>query len=238
MKSDPIHLWIVDTGALKLDGELERLLALLPRAEREKTLRFIHREDRLRRAAGRLMIRALAAREMGYADVPVRLAEFGKPYFAREYAPCFNLSHSGRLVVLAWGDASVGVDVEKHAPVDWREISRAFSEAERALLNASANSLDCFYRLWTIREAFSKEEGVGLSIFENHAVAIDDERGKIRFGDRELCFRCWKYPEYTVSVCAERLKDVRVERLTETDWKCVLAENGYRNGQDEEMNGL
>lgn len=211
-----MELWIADLRALGLDASLEQMLASLSAEAREKALRFVRREDRLRFATGRMMIRALAAKELGRSDAPLRFGAYGKPRFAMEGAPCFNLSHAGRLVVLAWAEFPVGVDVEERRPLDWRELAFPFSDAERAMLEASDCPLECFYRLWTVREAFAKEEGIGLSLFDRGAIEYGLET--IRFQGKTLQYRTWEFPEYTLSLCAERLENVQPRWLTREEW--------------------
>lgn len=217
------ELWIADTEQLALDSQLERMLALLTGPEREKALRFRKREDRVRCAVGRLMIHALAAERMGRADAPLRVSEYGKPSFAWENAVQFSLSHAGRLVVLAWGDLPLGVDVEENRPLAWRELATVFGAEEQRLLEADEAPLELFYRIWTVREAFSKEEGIGLPIFEGGGIAMDYDGETIRYQGRTLRFRTWALPGYTLSLCAARLGEVRLHRLSSGDWSRVLS---------------
>ena len=81
-----MEIWIADTKLLELDRQLEGMLAQLPVAERERALRFRKREDRLRCATGRLLIRALAAERLGRADIPLR---FHLVRTSRRYQPIF-----------------------------------------------------------------------------------------------------------------------------------------------------
>lgn len=211
-----VEVWIADTRALDLDRRLEQMLAGLPIDAREKALRFVRREDRLRCAVGRMMIRALAEKELGNPDAPLRIGAYGKPFFAGEGAPQFNLSHAGRLVVLATGEIPVGVDVEERREMDWREIAFTFSEAERAIIESAKDPLLCFYRLWTVREAFSKEAGIGLSIFEQGAMEYGRET--IRFRGETWQYRTWEFPDYTLSLCAKQLEGVQLRWLSPTSF--------------------
>lgn len=220
------ELWIADTERLALDSQLERMLPLLTAAETEKVLRFRRREDRLRCAVGRLLIRALAAEQLGRADAPLQLSEYGKPSFMGENAVHFNLSHAGDLVVLAYGNLPLGVDVEKRRAIAWRELASSFSAEEQALLEADEDPLGLFYRFWTVREAFSKEEGLGLPIFESGDMVMDYGSGTVCYHDRTLRFRTWELSGYTLSVCASRLDAIRLCRLSSEGWNRVLTCNG------------
>ena len=71
-------------------------------------------------------------------------------------------------------DFPVGIDAEKRVPIEWRDIAGSFSPTEREMLDNADDPLRCFYRIWTIREAFAKEEGTGLSLYENSLPDIDN----------------------------------------------------------------
>jgi phosphopantetheinyl transferase len=72
-------IWIADVQALGL--QLDELLQALPLEDREKALRYRRAEDQLRCAAGRTMIRALAA-EAGMPKAQLVFSAYGKPAFA------------------------------------------------------------------------------------------------------------------------------------------------------------
>ena len=78
----------------------------------------------------------------------------------------FNLSHSGGFVLIAAGDAPVGVDVEMMRELDWHGLAAiSFHPAERAALvgHDAEAARAAFFQLWANKEAFLKATGVGLS---------------------------------------------------------------------------
>ena len=81
----------------------------------------------------------------------------------------FNLSHSGGVVACVLGDArQIGVDVERldRPAIDPRVIRRYCSEQEQASLNAMPETLrhERFLELWTLKEAYVKARGTGLTL--------------------------------------------------------------------------
>jgi len=111
-----------------------------------------------------------------YAEVPPRQWAFridtgGKPSLvADEGAPLlsFNLSHTPGLVACAIaGGADVGIDVESvDRIVDDRVARRFFSARENAALRRCASDAlraRRFFALWTLKEAYVKAIGQGLS---------------------------------------------------------------------------
>ncbi len=192
-------IWIADIQALGL--KLDELLQALPPEDREKVLRYRRTEDQVRCAAGRTMIRALAA-EAGMPKAQLVFSAYGKPAFAGG-KPQFNLSHSGSWVVLAAGKAPLGIDVEKREGFDWESVSCFFNEREREMIRADWEPLRCFYRLWTAKEAFAKKEGRGLSLFEEEKIEMDFAQGRMAYQGKTLSLQTWEMPEYTVSFCGE-----------------------------------
>ncbi len=206
-------IWIADIQALGL--QLDELLQALPPEDREKALRYRRAEDQLRCAAGRTMIRALAA-EAGMPKAQLMFSAYGKPAFA-DGKPQFNLSHSGSWVALAAGDAPLGIDVEKREIFDRESVSCFFNERERELIRAAREPLCCFYRLWTAKEAFAKKEGRGLSMFEEETIEMDCAQGKIAYQGKILSLQTWETPAYTVSFCGEEAAQ-EPHRITAEEW--------------------
>lgn len=96
-----------------------------------------------------------------------RFGENGKPYF-RELPFYFSLSHSGDYVFCALSTEEIGADIQQHGKQSGREnrrhlADRFFSEEEKRALEASGESEELFYRLWTRKEAYGKLTGEGVA---------------------------------------------------------------------------
>lgn len=100
--------------------------------------------------------------------------ENGKPYFKNSEI-AFSLSHSGNISVAAIFDnecGNIGIDVEKitNRPDISRLAKRFFTFNELDQLKRSAFSPDCFFDIWTKKEAQAKISGIGLAkILNNNA---------------------------------------------------------------------
>lgn len=93
----------------------------------------------------------------------------------------FNLSHTRGLTALAISrDGAVGVDVERRDRTnDLERLARVkFAEAERAWLAHASDEAawrDRFFRVWTLKEAYLKARGVGITVpLADFAVRADD----------------------------------------------------------------
>lgn len=106
-------------------------------------------------------------------DWQFRRNEFGKPELVADIAGAeqlrFNLSNTNGLVLCAVsGGADLGVDVEFHANSQGllEVADHYFSELELAGLQglSEAEQEQAFFRYWTLKEAYIKAKGEGLSI--------------------------------------------------------------------------
>ena len=84
---------------------------------------------------------------------------------------CFNLTHSGNWIAAAFSFcAEVGIDLEdyhaKKTPSKESFLHRVFHPKELALLEkgSTQEQQDLFFRLWTMKEAFLKGTGDGLTV--------------------------------------------------------------------------
>lgn len=150
---------------------LAELEAALTAPERSRAERIRHPEVRRRRVAARGLLRHLLARETGLApaDVPLETTPLGKPFLTG--GPSFNLSHSGRRLLIALApDGRLGVDVEQVRPMAELEglARRIFLREEaRAILNLPDEPprtlrTRAFFRTWVCKEAFVKGVGAGV----------------------------------------------------------------------------
>lgn len=87
----------------------------------------------------------------------------GKPYL-RNSNIYFNISHSKDLVAIIIDNKECGIDIEY---IDYdRKIDKlllkVLSPEEQKECNKSIDKYEYFYRIWTIKEAYSKYIGTGI----------------------------------------------------------------------------
>lgn len=90
----------------------------------------------------------------------IAVTEFGKPFLADYMDLNFNLSHSEKYSVCAISDNLVGVDIEKIEPFGEDNLIRL---SKRILKNTICTSNIEFLKYWTVKEAFLKAIGIGIS---------------------------------------------------------------------------
>jgi len=162
-----VEIWEAE---LDLTGdELQTLRRLLSPSERDHASRFHFERDRRRFTAARGRLRQLLGR---YRDAPpdavvIEARTSGKPFTRGEPPLEFNLAHSDNRVVFAFAHWPVGVDVERIRPlpdlltIAARFFARGEYEAMQRLTGVPLE--DTFFRCWTLKEAYVKATGDGLS---------------------------------------------------------------------------
>jgi 4'-phosphopantetheinyl transferase len=194
-----LDLWHIDLDGAAHAPEAERKWrALLSPDERERADRFRFDQDRQRFSATRALLRILLAAYLDTSPEQMLFAysEKEKPRLAgsqENSGLAFNVSHSGSAALLGFSLRSqLGVDVEKiRSDFDTDAIAkRFFSPAEQEQLSrvpVEQRHRD-FFRCWTLKEAFIKALGEGLSHpLHQFDVSLDASTGlgtPVRLGTR------------------------------------------------------
>ena len=226
-----VDVWLAhyaEIGDTDLLGAMRQLLSV---AEQAQEARFVRADDRQRYLVTRAMVRSVLSR---YASVApgdwlfVHNAH-GRPRIAEAVRDSidirvqvngldFNISHTRGMIVMAVSrDRTVGIDVENtRRQRDGLDIAtQYFSPSEAADLAAldAAQRQDRFTQYWTLKEAYSKARGLGLSLpldqFSFDFIGAD----RVRFstapslGDAAASWRFWQLRpsnEHILALCAQQ----------------------------------
>lgn len=126
---------------------------------------FSRQEDQYRCAFAGHLINLLYRQHRPGQPLPgLTEGPHGKPTFVTADAPAFNISHSGNWVVGIAGQGPLGIDVEEIRP-ESEVLDSVLSPVELGDIRALPVSQrsKCFLRLWTLKEARLKAQGIGLS---------------------------------------------------------------------------
>ena len=166
-----VAVWWMPTDQVG-SADCHRWLAILNQEERERADRFRFEWDRRDFIAAHALLRHMLAFHLGQPAAAWQFATsgFGKPTIAESLRVPdidFNLSHGRDLVAAAVSlHAAVGVDAEKIDPAkaDFDVAQRYFAPAEIEILRRtpSTEQAVCFFRLWTLKEAYLKATGAGF----------------------------------------------------------------------------
>lgn len=190
---DAIHVWHVRPDEARDPALLARYRALLSEEEAQRGNRFHFERDQHRHLVTRALVRSSLSRYAPVAprDWTFRENKYGRPEIAGPADPAlhFNVSHTDGLIVCAVGLApGLGVDVE-NVGRKGRTIElarRFFSPVEIAALERQPENARRarFFDYWTLKEAYIKARGMGLSIpLREFSLHIEEDHGiRISFG--------------------------------------------------------
>ena len=196
-----VNLYIVDIN-LGINHK-KFLLENISDEQKEKYLSFAHEADQIRSLISSYLMNQLS-KEM------VSKNKHGKPFF--ENGPFFNISHSGKYVVMAVSTAEVGVDIEENRVRDLSSITRIFNEAEAKV----AKEHQDFYYLWCAKESLIKCMGESIgSIKEVPSLPLN---GLKTFKGKDYQCKAFIYDNHIVSITREgnsdyQVKTTKIERL-------------------------
>jgi len=215
-----LDVWLCYDEELS-EAELVNCQAILSREERAKGSRFVFEADRHRYFVARAMTRQLIGGYLGIdpSICAFELNEYGKPFVheAQQVSPpiSFNVSHTSGLIVIAvTRRLAVGIDVENVSkqPAPLEIASQYFAPSEVAQLQSSTHLEKGlrFFEFWTLKEAYIKARGMGLSIpLQSFSFAIDEDGKQLRFSppadDRvQWAFRQFKPThDHVIAVCVD-----------------------------------
>lgn len=169
-----IHVWFGRTTDWTFPEHSSRLSAVLSQSERDRAARFHFDRDREAFVLSHALLRHALSASMPRRPESWQFIEsnFGKPRIAPDQGNeplTFNLSHTPGLVAcaVAW-NLDIGIDVEnvERAVEEDQLAFRSFSQREQDYLHHSPPALkrQRFFEIWTLKEAYIKARGLGLSI--------------------------------------------------------------------------
>jgi 4'-phosphopantetheinyl transferase len=179
-----VHVYVTTVSEARAAGDLERYRDRLTGEERARHARMRPDPRGDEFVVGRALARHALARHTP-GDHVFTAGSHGRLSVAGGAAE-FNLSHAEGVVVCAVAEAEIGVDIEKvdearTEPGIWQHH---FAPVEVAALAALPEAARCerFFRYWTLKEAYIKARGLGLSIsLQDFWFLLDDPPVRIQF---------------------------------------------------------
>ena len=192
---------------LVLDVELafrhkKLLLEKANDSQKEKAFKFKNEIDQIRSLASSYLVNTLSKEPLLFNDM-------GKPFF--ENGPHFNISHSGRYIVMAVSDKEIGVDIEESVEKDMSSLVRIFNETEAKMLKEHAD----FYYLWCAKESLIK--CMGGSINKIKEIPSLPLNGIKTFKGHDYQCKAFVYEKHIVSITRESNEEfeVKIERINQ-----------------------
>ncbi len=133
----------------------------------KKVSEFKLYDDAQRHLIGELLARYALWKLTGkWSKENFEIGNKGKPSPEGLNGIFYNISHSGKWVVVIAGDSNVGIDIEKIRNYPAGVADRFFSEIEKSLINSASTEIEkqeLFFTIWTLKESFLKAIGKGLT---------------------------------------------------------------------------
>ncbi len=186
------EIYCLDRGGETLP---EEAAALLPPWRREIYDRLKNEKVRQESLWTGLLFAYAVERRGVPAGEAAALLPAGKPVLRDRRELHFSLSHSGRFILCAVGDAPVGADVQQMRDVR-ESMARRFCPGERTWLESlpPEERKAAFFRLWTRKEAWVKAVSDERMLSLSEQDVLDPPAG--------MFFRDYDLPEgYAAAAC-------------------------------------
>lgn len=191
---EKIKLQIVDISLGK--DRYQFLLKNVKEEQREKALRYKNEKDQYRSLISSWFVNKLSNEEL-------MKNENGKPYYKN--GPHFNVSHSGKYVVIAIAQNDVGVDMEEAVEKDMSVLLKIFNEAEAKIIKEYQD----FYFLWCAKESLLK--CIGSSLGKVREIPSLPLNGLKTFKGVDYQCQTIIYDKHVISITRKGLEPFEIE---------------------------
>ena len=189
-----VKLYVADTDLGK--KHFRFLLENVSVGQKEKALRYANEIDQIRSLLSSYLKNQLSREEL-------LKNENGKPYFNN--GPYFNISHSGRYVLMAVSTAEIGVDIEEIKNKDMSPLVRIFNEAEAKMIKEHSD----FYYLWCAKESLIK--CMGLSVGKVREIPGLPLNGLKTYKGKDYQCKSFIYDKHIVSITREGNEEYEID---------------------------
>ncbi len=162
-----VDLWLLNLSAI-IETDCEKFSLHISAGELERAQKF--KKNKHYFLATRALLRAVLSHYTGITAQELNIArtDDGKPFLTNSSHPLyFNLTHSGNFAALAvTHKGEVGIDIETARKRSYLKIVERYFHPDEIKLLLDSDEVareQLFYRLWTLKEAFFKAMGSGIS---------------------------------------------------------------------------
>ncbi len=204
-------VFYLDVGCFSNASLFEAAIELLPYHRKAKIRNIKNSSGKFLCAGAWLLLeKALKSFPSYGGDGVFNKTSKGKPFFQNYESLHFSLSHSGNIALCAVSDKKIGADIQLMGDFSDGICKKYFFKNETDYV-LSASSLDekteRFFRIWTLKEAFSKMTGDGLSGFKKFSIRPGNE--VIAEGENlpEAFFKEFSIDDYKIAICTQGVDD-------------------------------
>ncbi|WP_139345060.1 4'-phosphopantetheinyl transferase family protein [Virgibacillus pantothenticus] len=203
-------------------NSFDKLIRYLSKEKRARIMQFKKNDDKFRSLFAEILLRLMICKKIKCKNEQVNfeINSYGKPHLVGNSEVHFNISHSGKWVIISLANSQIGIDIEEIKEIDYLAISkRYFSDREyKDLSNISEHQqLRYFYNLWTLKESYVKNIGLGLSkpLYTFTITKINGIFSLLEKGDKiSNIYQFWQWPidtdKYVCSLCIKENKNIKI----------------------------
>ncbi len=157
------------------DAEYEKWFSLMTVEKQNKVSRYKDIYRQKCSVAGEMLVKSYIGNTLNIApeSLIILADKNGKPYI--ENCPVhFNISHCENILAYTFSKEEIGIDIEKIRPISLAVLKRFYSKEEQEFVLGKAMNeentedyntpeiLERFYRIYTLKEAICKKNGIGI----------------------------------------------------------------------------
>lgn len=203
-----IHVWRIHIP--KFLSYLSHFYALLNPAEEEASSRMHSDDYRYRfiiaRGATRILLGAYTKQKP--ETIQLLQGKNKKPFLQNQssFNLHYNLSHSGKWILIAFDECEIGVDIEEvKQSFNYTDILQTcLTIEEKTFVTESSEPLQNFFSLWTRKEALLKATGLGITDDLKYISCLEGEnkvRSTIIESDKEWAIKTFQVSnDYIASI--------------------------------------
>ncbi|MGG7177905.1 4'-phosphopantetheinyl transferase family protein [Clostridium paraputrificum] len=209
------------------DEKLNKICEYICCEKRTRVNKLFNKKDKIQTLIAEILIRGHLIENYNMKNEAIFFEKnsYGKPYVKTVENFHYNISHSGEFVVVAISEYEIGIDIEEIKGIEYIDIAKNFftnNELEYITSVNDGRGLERFYDIWTLKEAYIKFKGIGLSIplnsfaisfYKDNSITVNEE------------FYCAKYllnqiniiPGYKLSICKTNNESLEVKKLNQNE---------------------
>jgi len=200
-----INIEVVNILEEKQNMNCPNTIKTLPLKSQERKMRYRASKPKWGSLCGEILCRKMLKGRWGreISNLEFDINKNGKPYFLTQPHIFFNISHSNKFATCATSKYEVGIDIEDvdRNNKNFAQIAKRFFSQEEIKI-VEQYGIDAFLKIWTMKEAYLKAIGVGITIPLN-TFTIPFKSNKSIINNKTMFFNYSKTEKYHLSICSE-----------------------------------
>ena len=205
LKECVISFKVLSISKMKANLNFSEQVKQLPIESQERKLKYKNEKSAWASLCAEKICRSMLLDKYddNVANQKFDIGKNGKPYFRDKIDINFNVSHSSQFATCAISPYELGIDIE-----DANRKANNFAQIAKRFYSSSENAFveeygkEGFLKIWTMKEAFVKSIGTGISIPLNQ-FSVPLESNQTIINNQQFFFHYVKTKQYHLSICSK-----------------------------------